>query len=142
MITVTKRENGTKRVRFFTEGASMTEQSHKKRVNINTIIAKYRKTGFLEGRVENPSYGDFTGTVDFHEANNRILSARKEFQKIPSDIRKRFHNDVGELLEFLNNPENRQEAIEIGLLNKEPAQPEIVQPEPNQEPEQPKEGQD
>ena len=138
MVTVTIRENGRKRVKFFTEGKSRTEQSHRKRVNINTIVSKYRKTGLFPQRQDQPTYGDFSGIEDFHACQNRIIAARDDFMSIPSEIRKRFGNDVGNLLDFINDPENLQEAIELGLVA-EPPEPEKVAttepPEPEDTPE-------
>ena len=47
-------------------------------------------------------------------------------------IRLRFQNNAADMLNFLNNPENRAEAEQLGLLN-----PKIVNPVSNQESPQP-----
>ena len=36
---------------------------------------------------------------------------------LPADLRKRFSNDPGQLLSFLENEDNRAEAIKLGLVN-------------------------
>lgn len=132
----TERENGTRRVQILTEGPSVVEQSHRKACNINTIVAKAHKTGLFPERVDSPTYGDFTGTTDFHAAQNRIIKATMDFQMLPSGIRTRFDNDPGKLMDFLQDPDNAAEAIELGLL----PQPEITEPVQPPAPEEPEEG--
>ena len=61
-------------------------------------------------------YGDFTNIEDFHNANNRIIQAREDFLALPSEIREQFDNDPGQLVEFINDPDNIEEAQEMGLL--------------------------
>lgn len=92
-----------------------TEQAHKVTCNINTIMAKARHGQIIEQR-PGGSYGDFSGEIDFHTAQNRIQQAYDEFMTLPATMRKRFNNDPGHLLEFLNNPENAAEAIELGII--------------------------
>lgn len=120
MEKVTKRENGTLKVQTVPEGKSLTEQSHRDRVNINKIVAKARK-GIPPRVQEGPGlYGDFTSGMSFHEMQNRVADARGDFMALPSEVRKRFENDPGKLLDFIADPNNRQEAMELGLLPKPP----------------------
>lgn len=113
---VSVRANGSKRVSYTCEGASRVEQDHRERVNINTIVAKARRTGFLPFRNVQAEYGDFSAGVDFHTAQNRVIEAQARFQEVPSKIRKRFENDPGKLLDFLMDENNREEAIALGLI--------------------------
>ncbi len=115
-IVRTKRSNGTRRIRIKLDEKSKVEQSHKKEVNINTLVKKYQKTGLLPHRLVKPTYGDFIGVTDYHEAQNRLIQAEKEFMMLPSEIRNRFKNDPGLLLAFVNAPENAEEAAKMGLI--------------------------
>lgn len=115
---ITERENGSKRVQIFFEEKSLTEQSHKKKCDINNIMAKYRQTGILPVSTKSPLYGDFTSSEDFHTACNMVIKAREDFEQLPSAIRKRFDNDPGKLVEFLHDPTNVNEAIELGIMEK------------------------
>ena len=134
-ILVTERDNGTRRVQIRVTGESKVEQSHKKACDINTIMAKANKTGLFPRRTDRPRYGDFVGTKDFHEALNRVRNAQEEFLLLPSDIRARFENDPGQLVEFLSDPENRSEAEDLGLVPRpESAHEPIVVPEPKERP--------
>lgn len=117
-VIVTKRPNGCQRVQLMFDQPSKTEQSHRETANINSIIAKAQRTGLFPQRTDRPKYGDFSGSLDFHEARSRIAQAEQDFELLPADLRKRFGNDCGEMLDWLSDPENRAEAVEIGLLPK------------------------
>ena len=107
-----------RRVIFTCEGESKTEQSHKKAANINNIVAKYRKTRFLNNVNTTATYGDFVGAGDLHEMQNRILQAQSDFMSIPSELRSLFDNDAGKLLDFIHDPKNIAESVEMGLMDK------------------------
>lgn len=94
----------------------LTEQCHKIKCDVNAIIRKYDKTGLIEhvARIEG-AYGDVSG-ADFREMQNRLIDIGKKFNELPAGIRKRFDNDPAELLQFMERPENRDEAIKIGLI--------------------------
>lgn len=118
---VTKRKsNGSRRVVQFCTDESRTEQSHRRECNINTIVAKAKKTGLFPQRTDRPRYGDFTGIVDYHEALTRVGEAKDDFMKLPSEIRSRFDNDPGKLVAFISDPENRSEAERLGLVPRTP----------------------
>jgi len=102
---------------------SMTQQQFLEESKTTNIIARYRRTGQIPMRNGAPFYGDFTGADDFHSAQNRLAEANQMFMLIPAEIRDRFDNDPGKLIEFLSKEENRKEAEEIGLIppKKKPA---------------------
>lgn len=128
---ISEREDGSRRVRFMCDsGKSKVEQSHAGETNINAIMAKYKFTGLVNQK-PGGMYGDFTDAVDYHTARNRLLDADKDFMMLPAKLRKRFDNDPGKLLDFLLDPENREEAMDLGLIDR----PDPVTPEPESEPE-------
>lgn len=116
MLVRAERENGTLRVSTVISGESMTEQSHRQEVNINTIVARARKGILPRGTGVMPNYGDFSSGMDYHEAQNKIVDAKRDFMRMPADIRKRFGNDPANMIDFLGNPDNREEAEELGLI--------------------------
>lgn len=94
-----------------------TEQNHKKECDINLIIKKYDKTGLIDHIAKfEGSFGDHT-QMDYKEAMDLITNSKKSFEQLPVEIKKRFNQDPGELLHFMEKPENRKEAIELGLIN-------------------------
>jgi phage internal scaffolding protein len=95
---------------------SKTEQSHKSEVDINNIV-KRAGAGELVAKVnalQNWTYDDVTNN-DFQEAMNAIIKARDTFSSVPSEIRKRFDNDPAAFMDFVRNPDNKQELVEMGL---------------------------
>ena len=131
-ITITDKGNGRRRVsQDFSDEKSMTEQSHRNKVNINKIIAKYKKTGLFPQRKDIPTYGDFSNATDYHTMLNKIQAANDDFMSLPSDLRSRFENDAGKLIEFMDNPDNVHDCIEMGLI---PRPEDYVPPEPIEPP--------
>lgn len=114
---ITIRKNGTRRVQRIISSPSMTEQSHLDEVNINSIMKRARLTGMVPQRAGSPLYGDFTSASDFHDMQNKVMEAHDSFRRLPAVIRNQFNNDPGELIAYLDNPENLEGAIELGLVD-------------------------
>ena len=104
------------------EDASLAQQHYKEECDINTILEKFNITGMLPENTLSPRYGDFTGIGDYHTALNRVIAAQDEFEALPAQIRAKFNNDPAQLIEFLENSENRPEAEELGLVEKAAAE--------------------
>lgn len=105
------------------EGQSLTQQHFRDECDVNNIMRKYQKTGILvdplkAGRGGRPIFGDFSDVQDFHAAQTAIVEAQAAFMSLSSTIRKKFHNDPGELIDFLENEDNRDEAVKLGLIDK------------------------
>lgn len=111
--------------KLFFEGPGRTKQSFRDECDINTILRKYVKSGFLSHVRDNPGqYGDFSDVDDYHTALNKICEANEGFLTLPSELRSRFSNDPSELIAFLANPDNRDEAIALGLIEVKKMPPE------------------
>lgn len=93
-----------------------TQQSFKDEVDINTIVKRFGLTGQLPDDFSMPMQGDFADVPDFQTALNLVISAQEEFMKVPAEVRARFANDPGELMAFLGDAKNRDEAIKLGLV--------------------------
>jgi phage internal scaffolding protein len=104
------------------EEPSLAQQHFKEECDINTILEKFNITGLLPEQTLSPRYGDFTGIGDYHTAMNRVLAVQDEFEALPAQIRARFGNDPAQLIEFMENSENRPEAEELGLVDKATAE--------------------
>lgn len=98
------------------ETPSMTQQQFKEECDVNSIMDKYRITGTVPTRL-NAQFGDFSEVGDYLSAQNIILAAQEQFDTLPSNIRKEFDNSPANMLEFIHNPDNRERAIEIGLID-------------------------
>lgn len=102
----------------FTETVSLTQQQFAEDADINTIVRRFGLIGTLPESWSSPQSGDFSGISDFHEALNLVTSAQQSFMEVPAELRARFNNDPGRLLNFLDDDSNKEEAIKLGLVNK------------------------
>jgi len=110
-----------------------TKQSFKKECDINHIMNRFRKTGILTPDIltrRTAQFADVSEVGDFQHCQEKIVNAQRAFDELPALIRSRFDNEPGKLLDFCANPENRAEAIDLGIIPK---------PEPAPEPETPPE---
>lgn len=105
----------------------LTKQSFKDEADINVLIARYGEAVVASSGGEASRemfYGDFSDGLDYLAARQSILNAEAAFQSLPAQLRDRFRNDPGELLEFIQDEANHEEAVKLGLLvRKEPAAP-------------------
>lgn len=98
-------------------------QSGKDDADINVILKRFGVTGQLPVPNMEPFYGDFSQEVDYQTALNRVLEADTAFSRLPSEVRNRFSNDPLELIRFLDNEDNLEEARRMGLLRPEEPAP-------------------
>lgn len=98
------------------EDASLAQQQFKDECDINNILRQFNVTGELPNAPLSPRYGDFTGISDYKTALDRVIAADEEFMNLPATIRARFDNDAANLIQFLDNDENRLEAEKLGLV--------------------------
>lgn len=99
------------------EEPSLAQQQFKDESDINNILRQFNITGLLPESPLSPRYGDFTGIVDYHSALNAVIAAEDGFMTLPADIRARFHNDPENLINFLSDDKNKDEAIKLGLVD-------------------------
>lgn len=100
-------------------GPGLTKQSMARESNINIIMDKYQKTGMLNYvNNANPQYMDIEG-IDFHDAMNVVNEASETFASLPSSVRKKFRNDPREFLDWVHDPANLDEMVELGLATRQ-----------------------
>ena len=109
------------------EDVTLTQQHFKDECDINNILRQFNITGQLPEQTISPRYGDFTGISDYHSALNQVIAAEDEFMRLPADLRARFENDPAQLIQFLDNYENYNEAVKLGLVNKPEDLPQVVE---------------
>jgi len=102
----------------FSNDPGLTEQSHRDACNVNNIIKKHLKTGAIThlNKME-AQYGDVSG-IDFQSALETVERAQEAFDLLPSQVRKKFHNNPALFLDFTNDPENARELVEMGLATR------------------------
>lgn len=107
------------------EEPSLTQQHFKDETDINNILRQFNITGLLPENALSPRYGDFTGINDYQSALNAVIAAQDEFMALPADLRARFNNNPEELINFLDNSDNRDEAIRLGLVDQKLVENEV-----------------
>ncbi|MGE0175405.1 MAG: hypothetical protein AB7T49_21660 [Oligoflexales bacterium] len=119
------RANGTRGVRTVHKGETLTQQQFKEDCDVNIIMAKFLKTGHINHlRLRDAGvYADLVGAPDFQEAMQTITQAQHAFDELPAETRLRFGNDPNQMVKFLANPDNQEEAIKLGMMVRRPEQP-------------------
>lgn len=109
---------------FVSSGVDRTKQSFKEQTDINHIMGRYLKSGNVDWTSKYPgTFGELEPQT-FHEAMNVVAKAKEMFADLPSEVRKRFGNEPGEFLKFMNDPANLDEMRKLKLVLPEP-EPEI-----------------
>ncbi len=110
-----------------------TKQSFKKETDINNIMARFVKTGNISPEAlakRQATFADVSEIGDFHQCQNQIQEAHSAFMTLGPEIRSRFENEPAKLLDFMNDPENKKEAIELGIIEKPEDTPPDTPPAP------------
>lgn len=115
------------RVRKIIDGPSMTKGSFKTQCDINVIMSRYKKTGLIQHVREAGGFNNLPDAFDYHQAMNTIARSKQAFDALPAELRDRFSNEPARLLSFLNDPENRDEAVSLGLV---PRPEKVLEPPP------------
>lgn len=107
---------------------SLTQQSGKDECDINLIVERAKRGAAIPNLNERePMYGDFTLLpTDLRDCLEIVRKADEAFKALDAHVRRRFDNDPSKMIDFLNDPKNRDEAITLGLV-KAPVEP-VVDP--------------
>lgn len=100
-------------------GRGRTKQEFREDSDINCIVQRYKKSGVLPAgrRPELLQFADVSEVRSFSEMYERVEAGKAAFNSLAPEIRARFKNSPADLLDFLGNPENRGEAVKLGLVN-------------------------
>lgn len=103
-----------------TAGTGRTKQEFRNDADINSIIAKYRRTGVLPPSAHRSAarFGDFSQIPDFTEMCARVDAARDLFLALPSAVRKAFDHDPGKFIAATQSREGMEKLVELGIAKK------------------------
>lgn len=131
MVSVEK--NGRTRVRTVNNGPVMAQQQFKAECDINNIVNNYAKTGLLPQNIKSGGqFADFSNIRDYQGMLDTILQAENTFMQLDPQIRSRFENNPGKLIEFIQKKQNYDEGVKLGLFNPK----DLQQPNTNEQNEQ------
>lgn len=105
---------------------SMTKQSHLAECDINNIVRDFTQHGMVTHINEKAAQGaflDLPDAIDYQASLEIARAGQAAFDQLPAQVRKRFDNDPAAFLDFLHDPVNRDEAIELGLVERPPPEP-------------------
>lgn len=95
---------------------SLAQDQFREDSDINTIVRNFGLTGQLPENPQPPVYADFDDIFDFQTAQNAVIAAQARFMAFPAHVRNRFNNDPNEMLLFVENDVNYDEAVKLGLV--------------------------
>lgn len=117
----------TKGITF--ELPSRTVQSDREGTDLKILLEKYVDTGEIptvQLPVGEPLDGDFTGLPDFQEMQNMLIDIQEQFDSLPSKVREKFANDPMAMVQFLQDENNIEEAVNLGLMERR--EPDVKKP--------------
>jgi hypothetical protein len=105
----------TKKVKVLTKTKerSIVEQNH--RTEIKKMVADAESRGLLRASVKFEGQMDDFPDYDFQEAQYMMAKAQSMFETLPSGIREKFEGNPAKFMDFVNDPNNAQEMVDLGL---------------------------
>jgi len=112
-----KRPEAQRRKKYIDPLTSKTDQSFRNEVNVNSIMAKYTKTGQITHlRQSRGQFMDISAVPDLMTAFDIVRSAEKSFMELPAVIRERLGNNPANMQDFILDSRNSDLLIEYGIL--------------------------
>ena len=102
---------------------TLTVQAPPEEIDLNAML---RRMGVTDGTalpamsgVTDPSYyGDFTDAPDLRTALDNIRDAEEKFMALPPTLREKFQNNALNMLQWVHDARNYDEAVELKMLRK------------------------
>lgn len=88
--------------------------------DLNVLVERFLSQGLDLPMAPDLQYGDDTARPRYEQAKKLILESEQWFDSLPAKVRSRFENNVGVLLDFLQDPENEEEAKRLGFSRNPP----------------------
>ena len=105
---------------------SLTQQEFKESCDINNILAKFavqaQALGVEPSQLmpqDQGTYGDFSNLDDFQTAQNKIAFLNDQFSNLPSNVRRKFGDDLNTFIGAISDPNRIDELGEMGVWNKD-----------------------
>lgn len=100
---------------------SLTQQSFQDEADINVMLTRYGFESLIQSNPNPALAQDFTTSPhDFHEACELVRTAQESFAALPPQVRARFDNDPVRLMRFIDDSNNYEEALRLGIVVKRP----------------------
>lgn len=104
-------------------GDSLTQQHMAAEADINNLVNRHlnnpRRVPLGDPHATRQAqFGDYT-SMDFQAMQNAVADIEQKFAGLPARLRARFQNQPYQLVRFVENEENREEALKMGLIEPE-----------------------
>jgi hypothetical protein len=101
---------------------TLTQQQFAEDCDLNVLAIRFGLTGkpLPVEAIDPRYYGDMTDVPDLRTALDLVNDAKNKFMDLPSRIRTRFDNQPAKLWAFVNDPDNAEEAVRLGILARVP----------------------
>lgn len=94
-------------------------------------MKKYHSSGMITHiNRRKGQYLDVSQLKDYQSSLQTVIDAQESFMTLPSEVRKKFANNPQQLISFLADPKNTDEAISLGLKKPKPPTPETIRETP------------
>lgn len=115
-----------------------TKQAFKADCDVNQIMKRFKRSygGDYLSMVKTPlggSYLDCSDVADYRTALDQVKRADELFMGLPAKVRSRFANDAGKFLDFVHNPANVGELVELGLAKPKPVSEKVEEKPPQKQ---------
>lgn len=97
-----------------------TQQHFKEEVDVNTIARRFGLTNTDRIPISPDVFRDFTGVGHFQDLANQLAQAGEAFDRLPSDVRRRFDNNPAAFVDFAVDAKNIDQMREWGLAVPKP----------------------
>lgn len=129
--TIRRSRYDRKAVQLHTSGESKVQQDIAETCDINHILGRFNVTGQVDPQHLNkrtPQYDDYTNVGDYQSALDAVHATTEAFATLPALLRSRLLNNPANLISYLQDPKNRDEAIALGLV--QPPEGYVAPPKP------------
>lgn len=101
-----------------------TMESEKDSCDVNRIMNHYLRYGVVPDgvTVKTPKFGDFSNIPTFQDAQNMMRQAEDVFLRVPIEIRRACDHNAAKVMDFLNDPNNKDVLKKYGMLKPEPVE--------------------
>lgn len=120
-------------------GESKVQQHQTDSNSIKDLEARHLQNNMPQMNPKIPQYLDLSSGLSHHEMLNKVTETNQAFMNLNPHIRKKFHNQPQELIDFCKNEQNLEEAEALGLVPKGTFVPPQKEPEAPKPPSTPKE---
>lgn len=95
---------------------SLAQQQFLEESDINFIAERFKLTGDIPQMPNGFQWGaEIDNVFDYQTAMNAVVAGDRAFMQLPAKLRARFQNDPQQLMEFLLDKDNDEEARKLGL---------------------------